>query len=123
VVGHVEAFRTLTRLTPDSARTLCLRASKHDYGTAIAVTAFDAPDAVETARILAKINGPLRLPRLRKISPKTLTVLIQKGDLYIPPIDTLELIPEPDGSPTEAFVAPEWLEERQKQQRVTQAAE
>jgi hypothetical protein len=33
------------------------------------------------------------------------------------------LIPEPDGSPTEDFVIPEWLEERQKQKRAEQAAE
>jgi hypothetical protein len=32
------------------------------------------------------------------------------------------LIQEPDGSPTEDFIMPEWLEVRQQQQREAQAA-
>jgi len=32
-------------------------------------------------------------------------------------IETLELIPEPDGSPTEDFVIPEGFQERQQRQR------
>jgi hypothetical protein len=37
-------------------------------------------------------------------------------------IETLELIPEPDGSVTEDFVMPHWLDERQKLQREARAA-
>ena len=87
------------------------------------VTALDSPDSVAIAKALAARKGPLSLPNLKKISPKTLTALIQKKDVEIPLIDTLELIPEPDGSTTDDFVIPEWLEERQKQQRAEQAAE
>jgi hypothetical protein len=54
---------------------------------------------------------------LKKISPKTLTALIEKQDVEIPLIETLELIPEPDGSATDDFVIPTWLEERQKKQQ------
>ncbi len=51
------------------------------------------------------------------------SVEIAKKDFKIPFIETLELIPEPDGSATEDFVIPEWLEERQRQKRAAQAAE
>ena len=40
-----------------------------------------------------------------------------KEDVEIPLVETLELIPEPDGSTTEDFVIPEWLEKLQQQKR------
>ena len=57
------------------------------------------------------------MPNLRKISPKTLAALIANEDVEIPLIETLELIQEPDGSVTEDFIIPKWLEERQEEQR------
>ena len=42
-------------------------------------------------------------------------VAIESPDFVeIPPIETLELIQEPDGSPTEDFVIPKGFEKRQK---------
>jgi hypothetical protein len=70
------------------------------------LTALESPDSVEIAKALASRTGPLLLPNLKKISPKTLTALLQKADVEIPPIESLELIPEPDGSPTDEFVIP-----------------
>ena len=66
------------------------------------------------AAALAKRKGPLSLPNLTKISPKTLTALIEKEDVEIPLIETLELIQEPDGSPADDFVSPKGLQSRQK---------
>jgi hypothetical protein len=80
------------------------------------LTAFSAPDSVAVAQALATRNGPLSLPNLKKISPKTLFALIAKEDVQIPLIETIEFIPEPDGSPTDDFVIPEWLEQRQRRQ-------
>ena len=57
------------------------------------------------------------MPNLRKISPQTLAALIANEDVEIPLIETLELIQEPDGSVTEDFIIPKWLEERQEEQR------
>jgi hypothetical protein len=111
----------LTTLDTDTAKALA--ESKAWDGGLSAVTALDSPDSIAIAKALATRKGPLSLPNLKKISPKTLTALIQKKDVEIPLIDTLELIPEPDGSTTDDFVIPEWLEERQKQQRAEQAAE
>jgi len=74
-----------------------------------AITAFTSPDSVAIARYLAGTSGPLALLKLQKISPKTLSVLIEKRDIRIPPIETLELIREPDGSQTEDFVVPDWF--------------
>ena len=51
------------------------------------------------AAALATRNGPLSIPSFVKISPKTLTALIEKEDVVIPLIERLELIQEPDGSP------------------------
>lgn len=75
---------------------------------------FGAADSAAIAKALATRKGPLSLPNLEKISPKTLTALIEKRDVEIPLIETLELIPEPDGSPTEDFVIPDWLNERKR---------
>jgi len=78
------------------------------------VTALDSDDSVAIAEALATRKGPLSLPNLKKISPKTLTALLKKEDVEIPLIETLELIPEPDGSPTEDFVIPDGFQERQQ---------
>jgi hypothetical protein len=81
-------------------------------GSLPGVTSFDFPDSVAIAKALATRKGPLSLPNLKKISPKTLSALIEKDDIDIPLIETLELIPEPDGSPTEDFVIPERFQKR-----------
>lgn len=81
------------------------------------LTGFEAADSVAVAKALAKRQGPLALPNLKKISPKTLSALIEKDDIDIPLVETLELIQEPDGSPTEDFVVPEGFQARQKQNR------
>ena len=45
-------------------------------------------------------------------------VAIESPDFVeIPPIETLELIQEPDGSPTEDFVIPKGFESRQKRRQ------
>ena len=97
-------------LTPDSALVWATLLQ----GQLSAVTALDSPDAVAIAKALATRKGPLSLPNLKKISPKTLSALIEKEDIDIPLIETLELIPEPDGSPTEDFVIPEGFQQRQQ---------
>jgi hypothetical protein len=86
------------------------------------LTAFASPDAVAVAQALATRKGPLALPNLEKISPRTLSALIEKRDIVIPVIEKLKLIPEPDGSPTDDFVIPAWLQERQEQQQAGQQA-
>ena len=107
-----------TPLSVDVVKIVCLAANKAPYAVSLpGVTALDAPDSIAIAQLLAKRQGPLALPNLKKISPKTLTALIEKEDVEIPLIETLELIQEPDGSPTEDFVIPEWLEERQRQSK------
>jgi hypothetical protein len=78
-------------------------------GNLAGVTDLDSPDAIAIARALAGSKGTLRLPDLKRISRKTLRVLVEKPDVEIPPIKTLDWIPEPDGSDDD-FVIPEWLE-------------
>jgi beta-lactamase regulating signal transducer with metallopeptidase domain len=114
IVAKIGAEIPLTAMT---ARLVCAPASSHG-GTAILhrVTALDTPDSIEIAKALAAVKGPLFLPNLKKISPKTLTALIEKADARIPLIETLELIPEPDGSPTEDFVIPDDFQHWQRQQ-------
>jgi beta-lactamase regulating signal transducer with metallopeptidase domain len=97
-------------LTPDSALVWATLLQ----GQLSAVTALDSPDAVAIAKALATRKGPLSLPNLKKISPKTLSALLEKEDIELPLIETLELIPEPDGSVTEDFVIPEGFQQRQQ---------
>ena len=102
----------LTTLNVATAKALA--GSKSWNGQLPRITAIESPDSVEIATALAKREGPLLLPSLTKISPKALTALIEKEDVEIPLIETLELIQEPDGSPTDDFVIPKGFEARQK---------
>jgi hypothetical protein len=104
------AFCDKNPLTPETAL-VWARLWDGDLSSIIAI---ESPDSVEIAAALATRKGPLRLPNLKKISPKTLTALIEKEDVEIPLIETLELIPEPDGSPTDDFIIPTGFQERQK---------
>jgi ubiquinone biosynthesis protein UbiJ len=105
----------LTTLDIDIAKTLAAL-DKWD-GNLSSIVAIESPDSVEIAAALATRKGPLSLPNLKKISPKTLTALIEKEDVKIPLIETLELIQEPDGSPTEDFMIPKGFESRQKRRQ------
>jgi hypothetical protein len=113
--GWTGVLPALAVLTPEVAAALA--ASKKWNGQLPGLTGFEAADSVAVAKALAKRQGPLALPNLKKISPKTLSALIEKDDIHIPLVETLELIQEPDGSPTEDFVVPEGFQARQKQNR------
>jgi len=99
-----------TTLDVDMAKTLA--AFDAWDGNLFFIVAIESPDSVEIAAALAKRKGPLSLPKLKKISPKTLAALIEKEDVEIPLIETLELIQEPDGSPTDDFVIPRRFQTR-----------
>jgi hypothetical protein len=101
----LESFGPGNPLTPETALTCKTR-------LLMGLTALESPDSIEIAKALAAREGQLPLPKLRRISPKALTALLQKADVEIPPLATLELIAEPDGSPTEDFVIPEGFERR-----------
>ncbi|MFM8985639.1 MAG: hypothetical protein ACKONH_06225, partial [Planctomycetia bacterium] len=105
-----KAFFAKNPLTPETA----LAWAALVKGDLSHVTALDSPDAVAIAQALATRKGPLKLPNLKKISPKTLTALIEKEDVEIPLIESLELIPEPDGSTTEDFVIPERFQQQRR---------
>ncbi|MGB8854948.1 MAG: M56 family metallopeptidase [Pirellulales bacterium] len=112
-----QLVRSAETLTPEIAR---LVVSLGDSGHASAlegITAIESPDAARIAAILATSKAGLALPNLRRISPKTLASLTRKEDVEIPLIHTLEFIREPDGSDTDDFVIPKWLETRQKAAR------
>jgi hypothetical protein len=111
---HVkEAFVAKIPLNPETALAWATVAG----GSLSPVTALDTPNSLAVAQALATREGPLSLPNLMKISPKTLSALIEKEDVEIPYIETLELISEPDGSATDDFVIPKWLEKQQNQKR------
>ncbi|MCE2726963.1 MAG: hypothetical protein LW698_09335 [Planctomycetaceae bacterium] len=111
----------LTAVSPEAAEVLA-GIDKWD-GRLPSLTTLDSPDSVEIAKALATRKQRLSLPNLEKISPKTLSALLEKRDVEIPLVETLELLPEPDGSLTEDFIIPEWLEARERQQRAAQATE
>ena len=114
---HLNGLTTL-----DAAAAKALAASDTWNGFLPSLTGFESPDSVAVAKALAARKGPLSLPNLKTISPKTLSALIEKEDVEIPLIKTLELIPEPDGSVTEDFVIPKGFETRQKRQQYRKIA-
>jgi hypothetical protein len=99
-------------LNPDNARAL----ARVLNGKLSGIAALDSPDSVAVAEALATHKGRLSLPNLKKISPQTLSILIEKEDAIIPLIETLELMPEPDGSTTDDVVIPKGFRERQRRQ-------
>lgn len=101
----------LKTLTPEVAAAL---AACRPWNGTLGLASFDAPDSVAVAAALARRQGSLSLPRLRRISTKTLTALLAKADVTIPPIETLTLIAEPDGSPADDVVIPEEFQRRQR---------
>ena len=103
--------------TLDAATAKAIAGSPAWNGDLSSIVAFESPDSVEIAAALATKKGPLSLPNLAKISPKTLTALIEKEDVEIPLIETLELIQEPDGSPTDDFMIPKEFQTRQKRRQ------
>ncbi len=86
-------------------------------GSLPALTTFAGPDAVAIAAALARRQGPLALPNLKRVSPKTLAALLAKEDVEIPLIEMLQLIPEPDGGENDDLVVPEAVLKRQARQR------
>jgi hypothetical protein len=113
--GYRLSCTGLTTLDADAAKTIAgLNAWN---GELPHVTTLESPDAVAVAQALAARKGPLRLKQLNSISPKTLTALMQKEDVELPRIQTLQIIPEPDGSPTDDFVIPEEFQLRQNRAR------
>ena len=110
--GELLPLNGLTTLSAETAKALAA-AEKWD-GRLLRINALDSPDAVAVAQALATRKGPLKLPNLKKIPPKTLSALIEKKDVEIPLIETLELIQEPDGSVTEDFIIPEGFKQRSR---------
>lgn len=104
---------SLRSLSPKLARALV--ASQHWDGNLFGITAFESRDSVEIAAILSTWKGSLRLPNLKRVSPRTLSALLDTHDVQVPLVQTLELIPEPDGGPNDDFVVPKANEERQNQ--------
>ena len=74
-------------------------------------------DALMPARrgIAPRADIPLAPGRV-DFRPRPVGAVREKEDIDIPLIEALELIPEPDGSPTEDFIIPDGLGERQKRQ-------
>jgi hypothetical protein len=71
------------------------------------ITGLESPEAVEIATILAASRGSFSIPNLERISPRTLAALIRTGNVELPPIDVIDLIPDAEGGFTDDFVVPE----------------
>lgn len=80
------------------------------------ITGFETPEAVEIATILAASPGSLSLPNLERISSSTLAALISSRNVELPPIELLELIPEPNGGSTDDFVVPKDFPTRKRRE-------
>ena len=113
---------SLDVLTLDTIGLVVVAARKEDSEALLdKVVALDSPDAVEIAGMLAATKGAVLLPNLKRLSPKTFETLTKKEDLLLAEPDTLEFIPEPDGSGSagDDVVIPHHFEERQRGLRTT----
>lgn len=74
--GQLPFLNGLTRLDADTAKALAAIDNWNGYLPSI--VAIESPDSVEIAAALAKRKGPLSLPNLKKLSPRTLQVADQE---------------------------------------------
>lgn len=91
--GHVTTDG-LTSLSADTARALA-RVTKW-RGWMPNITALEASDSLAVAEALGGSTGPVGLPNLKRLSPKTFAALKKKKGIDLPPREKLEFIPEPD---------------------------
>ena len=95
-------------VTPADARLLAAYVTRLGKTCVVpGISGLETPGAVEIAKILAASPGVFSIPNLERISSRTLTALIRNGNVELPPIEAIELIPEPDGGFTDDFVVPE----------------
>lgn len=80
----------------------------------LGLTSLDGPDATDVARTLAAKRGPLVVPRLKRITVGALTALAEKADIVVPPLGTLEIVPDHPGGATDDFVLPTDFLNRQR---------
>ena len=85
-----------------TARLVCA-----SYGEVVlpSVVALESADAVDVALALAQRKGPLSIPNLKKITPKTLAALKLKKDVVLPSEGTLTFVPD-----SYDYVTLAWLE-------------
>ncbi len=107
--GRTLSIGGLTSLDAETARALA--AAKAWNGSLPNITAFDMPNSVEIATILATTKRRLKLPNLRRIPPRAYKALLQNEDSEIPPRFEIAFIPEPEGY-TDDFIAPEGYEQK-----------
>lgn len=96
-------------LSPEAAAAL----ATHRWGVSLGIEGLETRDAVAVAAALARKQGRLVLPQLKRISPRTLAALMEKKDVGIPPLESLEIIPEPDGGSADDFVVPDGVPRQQ----------
>ena len=101
----------LDALTPELAAALASHACELLLPS---VEAVDGPDAAAIARTLAGKPGSLRLPRLRRVTPRALEALASGPQVEIPLVESLELV---GGTAGDDLVLPEAFLERQRQKR------
>jgi hypothetical protein len=107
-------YGRLTSLNPHVAKAIV---DREPQLVLAGIRAFDFPQAVEVAGVLARFRGDLSLPNLKAISANALSALIRKEDVEIPLLETLDIVPEPDGSPSEDIFLPTGFAERQERRR------
>jgi len=89
----LDALQGLERITASSVAEL-LVAGCDDIVLAN-VASLDGPEAEAIARALAATRGGLALPVLARITPRALEALQAKPGVELPPVEDLELLPEP----------------------------
>ena len=102
--GDALELSGLTHLSPEAAATLAGCANW--WAELPRFTAFEAADSVAVARALAAKKGKLAFPSLRRLSPKALEALLEKTDVELPPVASLEFIAERDGSTNDDVIVP-----------------
>lgn len=96
-------FGLLTGLTPRLAEALVQRGTRN--GEEFDLVGVERLDSTEAAQALAQTQHRIALPRLRHMTPATLTALKTNPLVETPAIEAIELLPNNDGSGDD-FVVP-----------------
>jgi hypothetical protein len=93
--GDIDLYQLTQTSQLDSAEVAGLLAGKTPLLTLPNVQRLDTFEAAAVAGALADGPGAVSIPNLKAATAETLTILLSRGNVSIPSLDAVELLPEP----------------------------
>jgi hypothetical protein len=93
--GDIDLYQLTQTSRLDSAEIAALLAGKTPLLTLPNVQRLDTLASAAVAGALVDAGGAVSIPNLRAATAETMAVLLSRGNVSIPALDTVDLLPEP----------------------------